>query len=42
MKNGMYQLKCSDCPVKYTGPTGCTFSMRFEQNFKAFKNNSRQ
>jgi chromosome condensin MukBEF complex kleisin-like MukF subunit len=28
--SGIYQMKCLDCPLKYTGQTGRTFNIRYK------------
>jgi len=41
-KNGVYQLTCPDCKMKYTGQTGRPFRVRFQEHIRDFKyNNSR-
>jgi hypothetical protein len=37
--SGIYQMKCLDCPLKYTGQTGRTFSIRYKEHNHAIKNN---
>jgi hypothetical protein len=38
-KNGVYQLKCNECPMKYLGQTGRTFRARFKEHIQDIKNN---
>jgi hypothetical protein len=30
--SGLYQMKCLDCPLKYIGQTGRTFTIRYKEN----------
>jgi hypothetical protein len=36
--SGIYQMKCLDCPLKYVGQTGRTFSMRYKEHIRAVSN----
>jgi hypothetical protein len=33
-------MKCSDCPLKYNGQTGRTFSIRYKEHIEAIRNNN--
>ena len=35
--NGLYQLTCPDCMMKYVGQTGGLFRTRFSDHFRDFK-----
>jgi hypothetical protein len=37
--SGIYQMKCLDCPRKYIGQTGRTFSQRYKEHIQAIRNN---
>jgi hypothetical protein len=37
---GIYQIKCLDCPLKYTGQTGRTFNIRYKEHIQAIRNNN--
>lgn len=37
--SGVYQLQCSNCPLKYVGQTGRTFNIRFKEHIHDIKNN---
>ncbi|PNF38897.1 hypothetical protein B7P43_G08228 [Cryptotermes secundus] len=37
--SGVYQLQCSDCPLKYIGQTGRTFKIRFKEHTCDINNN---
>jgi hypothetical protein len=39
-KNGVYQMKCMDCPLIYTGQTGWIFYTRYKQHVQAIRNNN--
>lgn len=39
-KIGMYQLKCLDYPLKYTGQTGRAFNTSFKEHIQAIRNNN--
>jgi hypothetical protein len=39
-KSGIYQMKCLDCPLKYTGKTGRTFHTRHKEHIQAIRNNN--
>jgi hypothetical protein len=39
-KNGVYQLTCPDCNMKYIGQTGRPFHVRFHEHFRDFKHNN--
>jgi hypothetical protein len=39
-RSGIYQMKCLDCPLKYTGQTGRTFIVRYKEHIHAIRNNS--
>jgi hypothetical protein len=34
-KEGVYKLKCKDCPLQYIDQTGRTFHTRFKENIRA-------
>ena len=36
-KNGIYQLTCPDCKMKYTGQTGETYKIWFQEHLRDFK-----
>jgi hypothetical protein len=33
-------MKCLDCPLRYIGQTGRTFSIRYKEHIHAIRNNS--
>jgi hypothetical protein len=33
-KNGVYQMKCMSCPMKYIGQTGRPFNIRYKENIR--------
>jgi hypothetical protein len=35
--SGIYQMKCLDCPLKYVGQTGRTFSARCQEHIHAIR-----
>jgi hypothetical protein len=37
--SGIYQMKCLDCLLKYTGQTGRTFNPRYEEHIQAIRSN---
>jgi hypothetical protein len=37
--NGVYQLKCANCPLRYVGQTGRTFEVRFKEHIRDITNN---
>ena len=37
--SGVYQLQCSNCPLKYIGQTGHTFNIRYKEHIRDIKNN---
>jgi hypothetical protein len=39
-KNGVYQMKCMSCPMKYIGQTGRPFNTRYKIHIRDIKNNS--
>jgi hypothetical protein len=39
-KNGIYQMKCMSCPMKYIGQTGRPFNIRYKEHIRDIKNNS--
>ena len=39
-KNGVYQLTCPDCKMKYTGQTGRPFRVRYQAHIWDFKYNN--
>jgi hypothetical protein len=38
--SGIYQMKCQDCPLKYIGQTGRTFSIRYKEHIHSIRNNN--
>jgi hypothetical protein len=38
-KNGVYQMKCMSCPMKYIG-SGRSFNTRYKEHIRHLKNNS--
>jgi hypothetical protein len=41
-QNGIYQLQCSQCPLKYIGQTGRTFRVRYREHINAIRTNKQQ
>jgi hypothetical protein len=39
-QSGMYQQKCSECPLKYTGQTRRTFKIRHREHINALRKNT--
>jgi hypothetical protein len=39
---GVCQLKCNECPLKYSGQTGHTFKVRYKEHIQAIKTNETQ
>jgi hypothetical protein len=39
-RNGVHQMKCMDCPLKYIGHTGRTFYTRHKEHLEAIRNNN--
>jgi CRISPR/Cas system CMR-associated protein Cmr5 small subunit len=39
-KNGVYQMKCMDCPLKYIGQTSRTLYTRYKEHIQAISNNN--
>jgi hypothetical protein len=39
-KNGVYQMKCMSCPMKYIGQTGRPFNTRHKEHIRDIKNNN--
>jgi hypothetical protein len=39
-KNGVYQMKCTGCPLKYIGQMGWTFYTRYKEHIQAVLNNN--
>jgi hypothetical protein len=39
-KSGVYQMRCTDCPLKYIGQTGRTFQIRYKEHTQAIRNNN--
>jgi hypothetical protein len=37
-KNGVYEMKCLDFPLKYSGQMGQTFYVRYKEYIQATKN----
>jgi hypothetical protein len=37
--NGVYQMICKDCPLKYIGQTGHTFRTRYKERIREIKTN---
>jgi hypothetical protein len=40
--SGIYQMKCLDCPLKYSkyiGQTGITFNLRYKEHIQAIRSN---
>jgi predicted transcriptional regulator len=38
-QSGVYQLQCSECPLKYIGQTGRTFNVRYREHINAIRTN---
>jgi hypothetical protein len=38
-QTGVYQLKCNECPLKYTGQTRCTFKVCYREHINAIRTN---
>jgi hypothetical protein len=38
--NGMYRMKCLDCPLKYVDQAGRMFSVRYKEHIHAIRSNS--
>jgi hypothetical protein len=38
-QSGIYQLQCSQCPLKYIGQTGCTFRIRYKEHINTIRTN---
>jgi hypothetical protein len=39
-RSGIYQMKCMDCPIKYIGQTGRTFSTRYKEHIHGIRSNN--
>jgi hypothetical protein len=39
-KNGVYQMTCMSCPMKYIGQTGRPFNTRYKEHIRDIKNNN--
>jgi hypothetical protein len=39
-RNGVYQVKCMDCPLKYAGQTGRIFYSRYKEHIQTIRNNN--
>jgi hypothetical protein len=39
-KIGIYQMKCLDCPLKYTGQAGRALHIRCKEHMQAIRNNN--
>jgi hypothetical protein len=39
-KSGIYQRKCLDCPLKYTGQTGRAFRTTYKEYIQGIRNNN--
>jgi hypothetical protein len=39
-RNGIYQMKCLDYPLKYIGQTGRTLNIRYKEHIHAIRSNN--
>jgi hypothetical protein len=39
-RSGIYQMKCLNCSLKYTGQTGRTFNIKYKEHIHAIRNNN--
>jgi hypothetical protein len=39
-KRGIYQMKCMECPRRYVGQTGRTFSIRYKEHIHDIRSNN--
>jgi hypothetical protein len=39
-KSGVYQMRCTDCQLKYIGQMGRTFQTRYKEHIQEIRNNN--